>query len=187
MRISIRHLSKRSICIYLLLFFSLIITACRPKPADQGIVYLPPTPAATRASPTYTASPTSVFRPTPTPPCANNLVFLSDLTIPDATIVTPGEQLDKRWEVENRGSCNWDRKYSLRLIAGQDLGAGEQQALFPARSGTNAVIRVIFTAPNDAGIYRSAWQAFGPDGEPFGDPIFIEIEVAPTTSEGSGG
>ncbi len=37
------------------------------------------------------------------------------------------------------------------------------------------------------GTYRSAWQAYDPDGLPFGDPFFIEIEVVdepPSESEG---
>jgi hypothetical protein len=115
------------------------------------------------------------------------MVFLSDLSIPDGTAVTPGATLDKRWEVENSGSCNWDRSYSLRLVAGQEMGAGEQQALYPARSGTTAVIRILFTAPKEAGVYRSAWQAYGPGGEAFGDSIFIEVEVTDSAPEENGG
>lgn len=193
-RTSIQHnsiwlFSNRLIGLSLLLIISLINTGCSSNPGGQGIVYVPPTPAATRVVPTLTPAATSsgAARPTPTPPCRDNLVFLEDLSIPDGTVVTPREVLDKRWEVENSGSCNWDRNYSLQLIAGQEMGAGERQALFPARSGTIAVIRVVFAAPAEAGIYRSAWQAYSPDDEPFGDPIFIEIEVAGTAEEDGGG
>ncbi len=31
------------------------------------------------------------------------------------------------------------------------------------------MIRIIFTAPADPGTYRSAWQAYNPKGEPFGE------------------
>jgi hypothetical protein len=52
-----------------------------------------------------------------------------------------------------------------------------EQALYPARSGTQVELRIVFTAPNEPGIYRSAWQAHDPEGQPFGDQFFIEIVV----------
>jgi len=115
--------------------------------------------------------------PTPTPFCSNNLLFLEDLTIPDGTIVTPGASLEKQWKVENNGTCNWDERYRVRLVAGPELGAKIEQALYPARSGTQSTIQIVFTAPEEVGTYRSAWQAYSPDGLPFGDPFFIEIAV----------
>ena len=59
------------------------------------------------------------------------------------------------------------------------MGAPELQALYPARSGFEAVIRIVFIAPSDPGIYRSEWQAFDPQDVPFGDPIYIDIVVSP--------
>jgi hypothetical protein len=35
----------------------------------------------------------------------------------------------------------------------------------------------LFTAPQEPGIYRSAWQAADPQGNLYGDLIFIEINV----------
>jgi hypothetical protein len=63
------------------------------------------------------------------------------------------------------------------LIAGSEMGAQPEQALDPARSGARATIRIVFKAPREPGAYRSAWQAFNPQGEPFGDPFFIEVDV----------
>jgi hypothetical protein len=102
---------------------------------------------------------------------------MEDITIPDGTIVKPGEALDKRWQVRNNGSCDWTDKFTLRIIAGDPLGSPDSQALYPARAGSAAVIRMMLTAPNDTGSYRTAWQAYNPDGKPFGDPIYIEIVV----------
>jgi hypothetical protein len=116
--------------------------------------------------------------PTATQTCQDNLSYLEDLTIPDGKQVSPGEMLDKRWKVKNSGSCNWDARYQLRLVAGPGLGAKESQALYPARSGTEFDLRILFTAPDQAGTYRSAWQAYDPRGQPFGDPVFVEISVA---------
>jgi hypothetical protein len=105
------------------------------------------------------------------------LAFLEDITIPDGTVVSPGEVLDKRWLVENNGSCNWNAGFGLQLIAGPEMGAHSEQALFPARSGSQAEIAIVFTAPVEPGSYRSAWQAQDAQGVLFGDPIFIEIVV----------
>ena len=116
-------------------------------------------------------------RVTPTTSCTNNLTFESDLTIPDGTTVIPGSSLDKRWQVQNSGTCNWYETYSVRLIDGDGLGLSSDQPLYPARAGSELSLRLVFTAPSEPGTYRSAWQAFNPDSNAFGDPIFIEIVV----------
>lgn len=115
------------------------------------------------------------------PGCTDQLTYLSDDTIPDDTIVSAGSTMDKRWEVENSGSCNWDSGYKIKLIAGPDMGASQEQELFPARSGSHATIRIQFTAPTTPGKYRSAWQAFNPQNQSFGDPFYIEVVIAAPT------
>lgn len=149
-------------------------TPQRTAPDANDPQFLPPTLVPTTA-------PTSIVTPTPESAdqqdCENNLLFSSDLTVPDGTIYAPGEQIDKQWQVENNGTCNWDERYSLRLVAGDVLGADNEQALFPARAGSQAVISIQFTAPQELGTHRSAWQAFDPNGRPFGDPFYLEIVV----------
>jgi next-to-BRCA1 protein 1 len=105
------------------------------------------------------------------------LTFLDDLTIPDGTEVSPGEEVAKRWLIHNEGTCNWNLSYSLQLISGLSLGVGKEIALYPARQSSEAVIEIIFTAPSNPGNYNSWWQAYDPDGNRFGDPIFMEISV----------
>jgi hypothetical protein len=174
-----------SITLNILLLF-LFFGGCSSVDRDEAAVFfVPPTPASGFAPPTEPVTPTPIqdevatfeALPTPTPPCADSLRYVEDLSIPDGSQVSPGEKLDKRWTVENDGSCNWDKNYNLRLIAGSDMGASAEQALYPARSGSQATIRIIFTAPTEPGVYRSAWQAHNPAGQPFGDPVFIEVQV----------
>jgi hypothetical protein len=165
------------------LLFAGCSSLAREEAAD---IYLPPTPAGGAAPLIVQSTPTPVqdqastlaALPTPIPPCADGLRYIEDLSIPDGSQVSSGEKLDKRWSVENNGTCNWDKDYRLKLVAGPELGTSVEQALYPARSGSLATIRIIFTAPNEPGVYRSAWQAFNPDGQPFGDPVFIEIQVS---------
>ncbi len=149
-----------------------------PTPAQQAAIELTPQESATATSPAAAVE----FQATPTPQCTNNLSFITDLTVPDGTQVAAGSPVDKQWQVENNGTCNWDGRYRLKFIAGADLGAPLVQALYPARSGTQPAIRITFTAPAEPGTYRSAWQAYSPQDEPFGDPIFVEIIV-----QGEGG
>lgn len=163
----------------------LLLQACSPTASPTP--FLAPKAAIPTGSallgqqpviPTFTPPPEPTVSPTPTPPCTNNLDFLEDLTIPDGTVVPAGAGIDKQWLVQNNGSCNWDVRYRLKFVGGDLLGAVAEQALYPARAGTQAIIRIHFTAPTATGTYKTAWQAFDPQGEPFGDAIFMEIVVA---------
>lgn len=170
----------------ILIILAVWLSSCQVLPAvEQGEpVFIPPTapkPVGTSEfpSPTPAITPTAeaTLIPTATPDCTNELRYEEDLTIPDGALVSPGQILDKRWLVTNSGTCNWDGRYRLVLIAGPDLSAATEQGLYPARSGTTVTIQVIYTAPNEPGVYRSAWQAQSPNGEAFGDPIFVEVTV----------
>lgn len=119
----------------------------------------------------------TTIQATPNQACVAGLTYVEDISIPDGTVVSTGQRLDKRWRVQNSGSCNWDKSFSIRLISGPGMGAAKKQALIPARSDTEAEIRIIFTAPKEPGVYRSAWQAFDPKDNAFGDPFYIEIVV----------
>jgi hypothetical protein len=152
------------------------MAACTP-PGDvtPENLFIPP---AVAASPAPEETPTPADHPpTSQPACTSSLRFIEDITIPDGTAVNPGGSLDKRWRVENSGTCNWDTNFSLRLINGDPLGAASPLPLYPAVAGSAAALRIMFTAPLESGVYRSAWQAHDPAGNPFGDPVFIEIVV----------
>jgi len=172
---------KRIVCTCVSLFLiPALLAACGGTNAAPTY-YLPPTPAFSPVPPAavQATSLALVSGPTPTTSCTNSLLFLQDLTIPDNSVVAPGSSLDKQWQVQNNGSCNWDARYRLRFIGGDMLGAPAEQALFPARSGTQLVIRMLFTAPNAPGNYFSEWQAYDPQGASFGDTFFIKITVSP--------
>ena len=164
-------------------------SACSPAPTPTP--FIPPTAPAQLIEPTFIIQPTpnvvviqttqlpTVIPPTPrAEDCVSNLTFVSDLTIPDGTYITYGSTIDKQWLVQNSGTCNWNDKYRLRHIGGGELGAPEEIMLYPAKSGTQAVIQITFRAPFTDGDYESAWQAFDSFDLAFGDPIYIRILVA---------
>ncbi len=166
----------------------LLISACSSAPTATP--FLPPTAQSLLIEPTFIINPTQnivVIQSTPLPTieptansdeCVSNLTFVSDLTIPDNTFITYGATMDKQWLVQNSGTCDWNADYRLRHIGGAELGAPEEIMLYPAKSGAQASIQIIFTAPFTDGEYESAWQAFDPAGLAFGDPIYIRVNVA---------
>src|SRR5512138_2635351 len=171
-----------------LLLGIVLASACTPQatptlfiPPTAAVIMLASAPPTTEmtATPLPTAQP-SRTAPPPTPtPCVNDLSFGQDLTFPDGTTVAPGQSVDKQWLVSNIGTCNWDAGYRLKLITGELMGVTAEQALFPARAGTQTTLRIVFTAPQEAGSHEGAWQAFAPDGMAFGQPVYIKVDVAP--------
>jgi hypothetical protein len=177
------HLARTLLCM------ALVATAACTAQATPTL-FVPPTgipilPAAAvqrdTATPAPTNSPTATVTPvvaTPTP-CSNDLQFVQDVTIPDGTTVSLGAPVDKQWLVTNTGTCDWTSGYRLKMISGDAMGAPTEQALYPARAGTQTTLRIVFTAPQTAGTYQSAWQAYAPDGTAFGQAVYMQVAVAP--------
>jgi hypothetical protein len=163
-----------------LVFFAM--AACTPAPAPTffvpptQITQIPPTQPIVRVV-TATAVITPTASTTPPAPCTSGLTYVQDLTVPDDTAFGPGQSIDKQWLVTNTGTCDWNAAYRLKLIDGPAMGAITSQALYPARAGRQATIQIIFSAPSEAGTYKSTWQAFDPNGAAFGDPVYIQIVV----------
>jgi hypothetical protein len=164
----------------ILLGVILLLSGCAPPAysvpqSEQGTLFAPATRVVS-PEPSNTAAPVQP-QATPTIVCISNLKFIADVTVPDGMQVEGGSEVVKRWEVENTGSCDWDARFSLVNLEDSALGANPKQTLYPARSGTRAILQVIFTAPTEPGTYRSIWQAVGPEGEYFGDRFFVEFTV----------
>ena len=159
--------ASASVCVYLWL----LLSACG---GNSTALSTPSLPALVPTETLFSSFPIVL---TPTLTCIDWLAFLDDVTIPDYSIVTPGSTLDKQWLVQNSGSCNWDSRYRLRWVGGNALGASPEQALYPARAGMQATLRIVFTAPLGAGEYFSEWQAFDAKGIPFGESFLIKIIV----------
>ena len=184
--IQIRSIPSRVLLAVFLVCISL--SAC--SSAATPTPFRPPTAEAPLIEPTLIIQPTKpvvVIQSTPLPTivptvdpqdCDNDLSFINDITVPDNTFITYGATIDKQWLVENNGTCHWNSAYRIKHLGGATLGAPEEIMLYPARAGTQATIQIIFTAPFTDGVYESAWQAYDPSGNPFGDPIYIRVTVA---------
>ena len=155
-----------------------------PSPFTQPTATVTLTPQDTpttgpSATNTETPAASATLSPTPTN-CTDSLKFQADLTYPDDTVVKPGQALQKQWRILNDGTCNWDATYLLKLVDGYPaMGAASPMALYPARAGTKFTLSLNFTAPSDAGTYRTVWQAVNPQGVAFGEQIYMQVIVKP--------
>ena len=150
--------------------------------------------------PTLTASPTSApFATTAggalpiVPTVAGTtscyrLAFVSDVSIPDNTPMTPGQTFTKTWKVRNTGSCAWDAGFKFAFTGGEAMNGATYT--LPASVPANAEIdlSVAMTAPsNKTGSIRSNWRMSTAGGQFFGDEVYVLIAIGGTTGTGSTG
>nr|BAL54017.1 hypothetical conserved protein [uncultured Chloroflexota bacterium] len=139
-----------------------------------------------------TPSPTpAAGTPTPTPPVSScdKAQFIADVTIPDGTLMNPGQVFDKTWRLKNIGSCTWTTAYKLVFVSGEQMG-GPAEANLPMNvpPGSTVDLTVRLTAPLNGGSYRGYWQFKNASGVLFGigtpavKPWWVEIRVAGPTS-----
>jgi hypothetical protein len=172
------NLTKNTFASFFLFTITLLLPACGEQVAFSTPEYFIPPTLSNQTGPIKFETPTPIL-PTPTISCENNLAFVDDVTIQDGSKFSPGDVVEKIWLVENTGTCNWNANYRVRFMDGDPMGAGLEQALFPARSGAEAEIRITFVAPNQPGLVLSSWQAYSPEGQPFGMIVYISIVVDP--------
>ena len=125
-----------------------------------------------------------------TPPAASSNApcnwagFVKDVTFPDNTAVVPGQVFTKTWRLQNIGSCEWTREYSLVYAGGPSMSVSNQVPLTQVvKPGDTMDISVDFTAPSTAGTYLSYWILSDPAGDQFGigpqanGVIWVKIQV----------
>ena len=144
------------------------------------------TPAPTFA-PLATSTAGTQFGVTPNPIATSvtscyGLTFVSDVTIPDNTPMTPGQSFTKTWKVRNSGSCAWDAGFKFAFTGG-DAMSGVTYTL-PSSVAAGAVIdlSIAMVAPNKTGSIRSNWRMSTAGGQFFGDEVYVVIVVGGTAS-----
>ena len=153
----------------LFLVFFWLISACTKKteqvqPTEEE-VYMPNRSVAT------------VQAPTKAPACNNIMGYINDVNYIDGTVVGAGTKFVKEWEVINYSDCNWDEKYHLFFISGNQMGAPDFIEIPHIPIGAKGKISVELTAPTEPGEYRSEWKLFGADNLFFGESLTVNIVV----------
>ncbi len=141
-----------------------------------------PTPAPTQTLPPV---PTAVAtpKPIPAPACTNLAAFVADVTVPDGTVLAPGQAFNKIWRIRNTGSCVWGVGYLFVFTGGTAMGTINEIAVPNTAPGATADLLVPMTAPSQPGLFTSFWRLRGPDGALFGSTVWARIRVpapAPT-------
>ncbi len=146
------------------------------------IVVQEPTPAVRPSltpTPTLLAPPTVVATPTP---CRPEALYLTDVTIPDNTIVSPRAPLWKVWRLQNNGNCAWGEGYGLAFVKGDGMSAPPSQPV--ARTvapGDTLDIGIAMYAPQKPGPHTGWWRMRDPSGALFGPTIYVKIVVQEPT------
>ena len=131
--------------------------------------------SAARMLPIVTTTPIIVvIDPTP---CPFDAAYVSDVTIPDHTVVAPGERIDKTWRVRNAGPCAWEPGSQLTFLSGAQMNAPDSQEVDPIAPGETADITVTMYAPEAPGDYTGVWHMTDAQGEPFGENLTVVIQV----------
>ncbi len=52
-----------------------------------------------------------------------------DVTIPDDTVLQPGQPFTKIWRLRNIGTCTWTQAYRVELFSGDAMGAASSVPL----------------------------------------------------------
>jgi hypothetical protein len=105
-------------------------------------------------------------------------VYVSDVTIPDGTVMNPGKSFTKTWTVMNNGTCAWSSSYKLAFISGEAMGGTSVPVPGAVPAGQQSQISVNLTAPANAGSYTGYWRLQNASGQYFGNSITVVIKVS---------
>jgi hypothetical protein len=110
----------------------------------------------------------------------NDSSFVSDVTIPDNTVMAPGQSFIKTWAYQNSGTCTWNTNYKLVYISG-DLMGGNNVNLPGTVPPTQQInISISLVAPTTEGTYTGFWRLSDDQGVQFGVSVFVKIVVSNT-------
>ncbi len=182
-------MSKHQLFLILMLCASLILGACNGnEPSVEGLQHtaeaIAETMVAARISATSraavpTATPTAeeaTSTPTPSGPTPTQIddgpclaVSLSDESIPDDTVLQPGQAFEKGWVLTNLGGCTWTEDYDLVFHHGNDMQAVHVTPL-PGwvAPGQSITLTLDMVAPTEPGSHIGFWSLRSPDGGIFG-------------------
>jgi hypothetical protein len=134
---------------------------------------------------------------TPLPPATavtycDWVLFVKDVSIPDGTVLAPGDTFTKVWRLQNRGTCTWTSDYMLVYTSGDPMGATTAVRL-PGKvaPGQSVDVSVTLTAPDSIGRQVSYWMLRNPSGALFGygnsaeKAFYVDITVKENLPHGT--
>ncbi len=201
-------MSKPSRLVSIILFLVLILSACNLPPNTQEetgsasavltaaaqTVEVSLTQSAAQNTPTVAVLPTSTIAPptvtlavasptinvpaaTATQDCDNG-DFVTDVTIPDGTVLDPNETFTKTWRLKNSGTCSWTPSYAVVFSNGDFMSGPSTQALTGnVNPGQTMDLSVDLKAPATPGDYTGYWKLRNAAGVTFAT-FYVTIKVS---------
>lgn len=154
----------------------------------QAAILNPPTVPSLATATLAASTATQSVPPTNTVPAASatqecdKSAFVSDVTIPDGTVLAPGESFTKTWRLKNVGTCSWTPSYAVVFQSGDSMSGPATQALAGnVNPGETVDISIALKAPSTEGDYTSYWKLRNASGVLFAQ-FYVQIKVATTSS-----
>ena len=130
---------------------------------------------APSATPTTAKTATQVL-PTEIP--CDGSTYVSDITIPDGTVMTPGQAFTKTWSIKNSGTCDWTTSYKMVFLSGNAMGGASTSLTTAIGSGHADNVSVAMVAPTLKGTYTGYWIMQNAAGKTFGEQVYVSITVS---------
>ncbi len=129
--------------------------------------------------------------------CVDSAAFVTDVSIPDSTVMAPGTPFTKTWRLKNTGSCTWDSSYLIHYISGSTMTQQPGYWIVPqgqtVTPGQTVDISVGMTSPTENGTYKSYWglkkengQFMPIQGGANGNSFYVKIGVDNGTNGSAG-
>ena len=103
--------------------------------------------------------------------------FITDVNIPDDTVMETGQSFTKTWRLHNSGTRAWGAGFTVNFINGVPMTSTTSQPIPAAAPGTQVNISIQMTAPADEGTYTSEWLLKDDQGDFFGANFYTRIVV----------
>lgn len=101
--------------------------------------------------------------------------FITDVTIPDNTVIEPGKAFKKTWRLRNDGTGTWTTNFKLAFVSGDAMAGPASKALDASVApGETIDISVDLSAPSVSKTYKGNWMLQTDTGTNFG--------IGPTSS-----
>lgn len=113
------------------------------------------------------------------------MTFVSDVSIPDDTAMTPGQNFTKTWKVLNSGTCAWEAGFKFVFTGGEQMSGVNFTLASPVPSNGQLDISVAMIAPSKTGTLRGNWRMQTAGGQFFGDEVYVRIVVGGSATTGT--
>jgi len=136
-----------------------------------------PTPSLTPAPSLTPTATTPAITLTPSQVICDSSSFLQDASVPDGSVMTPGQVFQKTWRFKNTGTCAWTGAYTIRYSYGDRIGGQDTYIRVEVLPNQEAEISIQLTAPTKPGTYRGFWVLYNNNGYAFGEYVSVSIIV----------